>query len=602
MKTILYKVLFGLIFLLIGSQVQAQFFTEDFGSGIPQGWTTVVDAGDGTSSASWMYTTTGPQGPAPTFPINSTTASNGWMIFDSDLNCSGNQDTWLISPPISCADKDFVILQFENYYRRYGDRTFVEVSTDLTEWHQYEVFENSAPNDYSCNNEPNINPCTLNIDISEHAASEEFVYFAFHYVADGSTANGVPPGCAYNWQIDDIALLDYDPTPLNDLTINHVRRAQNYATPISQIDTFRFAANIGNIGLNSQHDITVRAEILKGTSILFTTTTTLDSLEAGKDSTIYFSDYYLPSNIDIGTYQLRYIVDQQEDDAQVNNNTFDTNFKITTNEFWRDNGEIPTATQPLAPTENWMIGNYFITPNNGGDQNYYAITEAIFSVASDSVLVGETVGIRLYKVEEDDDPIFTDDDLVLVGANDYTFVSGDNNYELFVVDILDINDAVQGVAIENYGEYFLMIEYTKDMYCPYSELDYRYDIGSVLKDPANGGEWFLGGFGEEVTAQIRMRIESVVPTKNILDDRHQVNIFPNPADEMLFVDVELVEQINEAEVSIHSLDGKVLLQESYSNLKKEQFSFDLKKFSNGVYLFQIKTDIGLTTKRFVVQH
>jgi len=57
-----------------------------------------MDGSTQNASSNWIYSTTGPQGPFDIGIITSTTAGNGFMIFDSDLNCEGPQDVWLISP------------------------------------------------------------------------------------------------------------------------------------------------------------------------------------------------------------------------------------------------------------------------------------------------------------------------------------------------------------------------------------------------------------------------------------------------------------------------------------------------------------------------
>ncbi|MDD2345354.1 MAG: hypothetical protein PHY85_04335, partial [Bacteroidales bacterium] len=64
-------------------------------------------------------------------PIASTTAANGFALFDSDFLCSGNQNAYLSSFSFGCSAYPNVHIQFETFYRRYHeDGVFVQVSNN----------------------------------------------------------------------------------------------------------------------------------------------------------------------------------------------------------------------------------------------------------------------------------------------------------------------------------------------------------------------------------------------------------------------------------------------------------------------------------------
>ncbi len=200
---------------------QQRFFYEDFGNGIPPEWTSAVLLGNGLPDAAWQYTTVGPVGPfsLTTPPIASTTAGNGWALFDSDQNCNEGigQNAWLITPAIDASDLDAVWIRFQTFYRKFLDIALVRIGYDLNNlnsWASIPVFPGLNNNQYG-GGSINQNPVYKVYDLSHLAAGRPVVYIAFQFLSDASTA-GITPlfGCAYSWQIDDVELFDGFPGDL----------------------------------------------------------------------------------------------------------------------------------------------------------------------------------------------------------------------------------------------------------------------------------------------------------------------------------------------------------------------------------------------------
>ena len=98
------------------------FYTNDFSN--PSSW--VISAAAGTDN--WVIGTDIPSGAFLIDPIESTTAANGFALFDSDVLCSGNQVANLtLANGINCSAQSEVLLTFEQQYRRFFDSTFVFV-------------------------------------------------------------------------------------------------------------------------------------------------------------------------------------------------------------------------------------------------------------------------------------------------------------------------------------------------------------------------------------------------------------------------------------------------------------------------------------------
>lgn len=79
------------------------FYTQDFAGGLPAGWTTGIIAGPGT----WHHTTVASTSSFRLAALASTTAANGWMIFDSDslgAACGTCAPAgWMQTDAINCA-------------------------------------------------------------------------------------------------------------------------------------------------------------------------------------------------------------------------------------------------------------------------------------------------------------------------------------------------------------------------------------------------------------------------------------------------------------------------------------------------------------------
>jgi len=194
------KQLCTLLALCILSQIasaQSFFFYEDFSTGVdtvmPAGWVGSANVGN------WKCT----QSASTTFnalaPINSTSATNNWVIFDSELidmsYPSTIQNATLTSPLINCATQNVVQLYFEEYYRKTPDSCFVDVSNDGgSTWTTFNVFPNSdlVYLNFTANAEKVV------IDISSVAANQANVKFRFRYAA--------PSGGGLSWLIDDVYL------------------------------------------------------------------------------------------------------------------------------------------------------------------------------------------------------------------------------------------------------------------------------------------------------------------------------------------------------------------------------------------------------------
>lgn len=101
-----------------------------------------------TSGDNWVIGTGVPAGDFAIPGIASTTAGDGFALFDSDLLCSGNQNADVyFNTPIDLSGNPSVAIQFESYYKAYLGNTYVIVSTDGVAWTEVPVHTDLTLND-----------------------------------------------------------------------------------------------------------------------------------------------------------------------------------------------------------------------------------------------------------------------------------------------------------------------------------------------------------------------------------------------------------------------------------------------------------------------
>ena len=243
-------------------------------------WTMTDHANSGTQN--WVIGTAVPTGQysAPMGAIASTTAANGYAMYDSDAlatTAANAQDATLsFNNSIDCSAYQYVNLSFESYHRVFHDSVFVEVSNDSISWDRYEVHSDLDVNDASDNFE------LVSVNISSTAGNQATVWFRFRYEGEWD----------YAWMLDDVSIAE---TPNNDASISQAVQGGwwvNYANvgsgiaagfdytfmPTSQlaVNPYSFEAVLHNNGVAPQNMV-LNAEVFndQGTSVFTTTSNSM---------------------------------------------------------------------------------------------------------------------------------------------------------------------------------------------------------------------------------------------------------------------------------------------------------------------------------------
>ncbi|MEA3447268.1 MAG: hypothetical protein U9Q98_02310, partial [Bacteroidota bacterium] len=288
-------------------------------------------------------------------PIASTTAANGFALYDSDaigINTTDGQDSKLIyHTAIDCFDYDAVAVSFESYYRAFNGNCYIEVSTDSSTWEQFQVHEDIEVNSSTAN------PSLVTVNITNVAANQSEVYFRFRYIGEWD----------YAWMVDDIQFFvapDHD-LKLLDARVNFYPKYADfgYSGFYGKIPKRQFESANAKMFFNgvAKNLGTVDASPSLNTSVLnpyndeiFNHSADLGSvLGTEANDTIELADTLNVAEPMLGTYTWNF--ETYEDGVTEENpadNTISYQTEITPNYYAHNNGNVTGGWS----TENWTSG------------------------------------------------------------------------------------------------------------------------------------------------------------------------------------------------------------------------------------------------------
>ncbi len=349
------------------SQQRDVIWSDDFSN--PSNWVTGTAADRDPDT--WVIGTAGPTGTfSSTYgTLQSTSAANGFALFDSDLACGGNQEAWIRTVnPIDLSAYAGALLEFEQLFSRFRGDCFVDVSTDGTLWTEFII-----------NEEVDVNASTDNPDLRRVNLSsfgeEPTVYIRFRYYST-EEEHGNGAGCDYAWMVDDLALVtlpDYD-IVANLGYVSQTGDGEEYGrVPQSQwVPTLNVGAEVTNFGSQLQTNVMVDIACVDADNVtMFSTQQTIGDIAATDtmvtDSDVTFADPAL------GLYTTSFEVssDQLAFDASPDDNSRQRTFQVTEHLYSLDNiGDHPAGQQITDQVGTLSFEN---NPENVKLMNFYVI-------------------------------------------------------------------------------------------------------------------------------------------------------------------------------------------------------------------------------------
>ena len=294
----------------------------------------------------WVIGTEVPDGAFAIDPIESTTADNGYALYDSDLYCGGNQHVYVqMAAPVDLSAYTGVVLQFEQFFRRFRGDCFVDVSTNGTDWTEIELNADVDVNDDTGNPDLEL------VNITSLAAGQLQVWIRFRYFSTVEV-HGSGGGCDYAWMVDDVAfttLPEYEIQMDYGFTSQTGTGEEYGRTPVAQFPpALTVGAGLFNFGGIEQTNVSVTTDILSPSGTPYTNTTNVGTIAA--QATAESSAEITISPVEVGLYTADFTMssDQIGLDGDITNNSRQRTFEVTDGLYSLDNiGNHPDGLQAL---------------------------------------------------------------------------------------------------------------------------------------------------------------------------------------------------------------------------------------------------------------
>ncbi len=547
----------------------AAIWSDDFSD--PSTWQM---GGDGAND--WVIGQVAPAGTFPSPAILSTTASNGWAIYDSDLYCASSDDAWMQNvTPIDLTGFPVVQLVFEEYYRKYQDQTFVDVSNDGTNWTQYQVNANISSNNSS------TNPAVITLPISSVAGDQSTVYIRFHFKSVA--------GCDYAWQVDDVsieAIAGYD--LVNVAASNTAYEYVNTTSWDSLPYTIYPLTEIRPLQLNMIYTSnSVAAENATATISTSDGYSSSNTASINPSDTVHYygAPDYTPSAA-LGIYHFNFALSGENTETDTTNNNRSDSVEVSTDIFARDRGAVQYYYNNDDQGSAFKIGNGFHVVN---DEMLYSI-DGVFSNTSE-VGSGLEMNAQLLDPNTSDFSPLAESQYTTVFETDLTDGGGAN----FVHFIFN-----PPVALTAGTDYLAVVQHFGGV---------RLDVAASGDSPAQtsfiyqstNATWYY----VTKAPMVRMNFNSNVGV-GAEDVRNGVGLgqsFPNPANTTTSVNYSL-DNAAQVALNLYDINGKLVrnLVQGTVGAGSHRVDISTADLQEGVYFYTLTTDKMTATKRMTVVH
>ncbi len=595
-----------------GDTIYSTDFSAGLGAvGIYSAWTT-----SGVDGNEWKADMDGPNGSYsdPTDEvIESTTAANGFVIFDSDF-ASGTPSTTppdltgnLHSPVIDLSGQTGLLLTFQNRYRHCCNSEFypiVEVTTDnFSTVREFNVEVDGI------NGNDDSGTITTSINLAEYlSTASNLSNFQFRFVWKNARR--------YFWQIDDIAIVESlgDDAEITTLLLNRVLGDDNTiytnlkeytSIPTFLADTLSVQAFVKNNGSNSipsNSTLTLTIYDEQNNAVVSGVTGGSVSMSVNKlpflGDTITFDTEIFLGDLAPGTY--RVLADLASNDENTDNDTLSRTFIINDNFLGQENYDIDmigVASNGYAPTnpqDKFLVGNEYFFPavNDLAEVNIDGLEIVLGQNNTFTITPNTEILVKVYEVQTGAVYVEVDQARLFTITSDMIPATG--NLNTVVLNFHQAEDLTGSINLETNKKYVVGIEHAG------GDQSFAYGVQGMDNDFSSrtlvDGTWYWNG--EQFLS--RLVFDQTLSLEENTSSISIGNIYPNPTSGVSTVSYSLQ---NSSEVSVNIVDitGKKVYvsAEGQKASGKHTLDIDATQFNNGVYYITIATDEEIVTKKLI---
>lgn len=427
-------------------------------------------------------------------------------------------------------------------------------------------------------------------------------------------------GDFYAWYIDDVYFIE---TPDNSLTINEdvYGAAPSYLTPVSLVDPVLGIGEVSNTGLQTQPNTRVDIEY----SGPVTGSAQVDLGDLASDSTSFDCADQLFQPTEVGRYLAEMTADSDSTDFDYSDNSVTFQFEVTDSIWAKDAGEVNGSIRPggnPAPSAFIWGAAYTVNENYSGTDMIYG---AEFGFQLEDSIDGSTQFVSYEILEWDDSnqdgTVQQNERIALNGGMNGGFIQFNyrdgidgelNTYnfeEETTIDPIPLEAGktyIIAVYWQNEERYLQMLGYNGldylGMRVAYDECTnvarYHDVIGVGQADIT--GDWSTGGWTSGTAPVMRLITKPLPVSNEEITQDYSFNLYPNPAQSVVNLDLEFENTVENLEVSITGISGKIMDVRQLDRVQNTQVQINVDNYATGVYFAKIRTDEGIATQRFVV--
>lgn len=518
----------------------------------------------------WVIGTAVPGGTYPMPAINSTSAANGYALFDSGLPCGPDNGYLAIASPIDLSAEAHVQLQFEQFYRKFQGHTYVDVSNDGSTWTPFEVNVQLNVGQYTANAE------VFHLDISSVAALQDSVWFRFRYTGN----------CDYAWMVDDVALVEQ---PAHELQlVTAATTSWSYDTNVSFDSVYYSAMPQSEIRPRALNMTYFNAGYLPASNVMANITTSdgydesqlLDTIAPG-DTVRWFAPLWTPTTT-IGEHALQFSVVADDIDADSTDNADSLTIQVSGTQYARDMG-IPDS-EVGEGADQFKAGNWFHMSQNE------EVCMAWVAFSSESA-TGIEVNVQVLDTAFQ---VVMESDYHTVVASDLSSVG-----EAVWVPLCFMN----WIMFEQGTDYLVVLQHFGGADLRVATSGYSAPQSSLLYN-AGTDSWH----SVSTTPMVKLDFDCKGCVGGV-DEMDQVPSFdlspctPNPANDKAQIQFTLKNPMP-ASLTLQGMNGKLLrtLVHGPMGTGQHQVEINTRNLDAGVYFYTLHTPTGMATKRMVVMH